>query len=118
MDAGTKAAVLAFDAAADAAQHLRDEAHDTAVRFHRQRRNRRTLTSELDALPGVGPARRQALLQHFGSLRAIRRAPLVAFAQVPGIGEKVAAAIFEALHPDRPSHPLAGQDAAADGGEE
>jgi excinuclease ABC subunit C len=55
-------------------QRIRDEAHRFAVTFHRQRRARRDLRSDLDAVPGIGPRRRRQLLQRFGSLTGVRRA--------------------------------------------
>lgn len=55
-------------------QRVRDEAHRFAVGFHRQRRDKRTLTSELDAIQGVGPATRRKLLSRFGSVRGVRGA--------------------------------------------
>ena len=55
-------------------QRVRDEAHRVAVTFHRRARTMRDLRSELDAVPGVGPRRRRALLAHFGSVAAVRRA--------------------------------------------
>lgn len=71
-------------------QAIRDESHRTAVRYHRQVRRRRTLTSVLDELPGVGPERRKALLQHFGSARAVKQASAAELAKVPGFGPKLA----------------------------
>jgi excinuclease ABC subunit C len=79
-------------------QHLRDEAHRTAIGFHRKTRSRSALQSELQELPGVGPARRQALLKHFGSVRAIREADPDAIAAVPGIGAGIARRVWGALH--------------------
>jgi excinuclease ABC subunit C len=55
-------------------QKVRDESHRFAVAYHRKRREMRDRTSELDAIPGVGPRTRQRLLEHFGSVRGIRRA--------------------------------------------
>jgi excinuclease ABC subunit C len=55
-------------------QHVRDEAHRTAVRYHRQRRDKRTTQSALDRVPGVGPARKKLLLRTFGSVRRILQA--------------------------------------------
>ncbi|MDE3153618.1 MAG: excinuclease ABC subunit UvrC [Acidobacteriota bacterium] len=55
-------------------QRIRDEAHRFAVTFHRKARTMRDLTSELDEIPGIGPRRRRALLQRFGSLSGVRRA--------------------------------------------
>ncbi len=84
-------------------QHLRDEAHDTAVQYHRKVRGRRALTSELDALEGVGETRRRALLTHFGSVRALRLASPSDIALLPGFGAKLAARIFTALHAADPA---------------
>jgi excinuclease ABC subunit C len=78
--------------------HLRDEAHRFAITFHRRRRVKAHFTSPLDAVPGVGPSRRRAILRHFGSLRAVRAATVEALASVPGVGQRLAAEIHEALH--------------------
>ncbi len=78
-------------------QQLRDEAHRFAITYHRKRRQKRTLTSALDAVAGVGPARRKALLTTFGSLDGIRRASLDALAACPGVSPQLARAIHEAL---------------------
>jgi excinuclease ABC subunit C len=77
--------------------HIRDEAHRFAITFHRQRRDKRTLRSQLDVIAGVGPARRKALLQAFGSLKGVRAASQEAIAAVPGIGAATAARIVKAL---------------------
>jgi excinuclease ABC subunit C len=55
-------------------QRIRDEAHRFAVTFHRQRRAKRDLTSELDGIAGIGPRRRRLLLKRFGSVGGVRRA--------------------------------------------
>jgi len=81
-------------------QQLRDEAHTHAVRYHRQVRARRTVASGLDALAGVGPARRTALLTAFGSLDRVRAASPEEIAQVPGFGPVLAARLHAALHPE------------------
>ena len=78
-------------------QSLRDESHRTAVRFHRKVRRKRTLSSVLDDIPGVGPGRKAALLRHLGSLKAIRAANESEIAQVPGIGPALARVIRETL---------------------
>lgn len=65
-------------------QRVRDEAHRFAVGFHRQSRSRRTLRSELDDVPGVGPARRRKLLSRFGSLRGVRSASRAELSAVVG----------------------------------
>ncbi len=80
---------------------IRDEAHRFAVSFHRERRKRTKLESELEAIPGVGPKRRKALLRQLGSLKRVREASADELARVPGIGPKAAARIWRALHPGR-----------------
>ena len=65
-------------------QRVRDEAHRFAIGFHRQARARRTLRSELDEIPGVGPTRRRTLLSAFGSVRAVRSASEAEIAAVVG----------------------------------
>jgi excinuclease ABC subunit C len=72
-------------------QRLRDEAHRFAVGFHRQARTMRTLTSEIDEVPGVGPATRRKLLSRFGSVRGLKRASEAELSAV--VGPKVAAKI-------------------------
>ncbi|MFT5683072.1 MAG: excinuclease ABC subunit C [Myxococcota bacterium] len=79
-------------------QALRDESHRTAVRFHRQKRRKRTFDSALLDLPGVGPSRRTALLKHFGAVAAITSASVAQLAAVDGIGLKMAEGIWAALH--------------------
>jgi excinuclease ABC subunit C len=78
-------------------QHIRDEAHRTAIGFHRKTRSKSALVSEIAELPGVGPTRRKALLRHFGSVRALREADVDAIAQVEGIGAALAAKIHAGL---------------------
>jgi excinuclease ABC subunit C len=84
-------------------QHLRDEAHRFAITFHRQAREKRALRSPLDDVPGVGPARKKALLKRFGSLARLRRAEPEQIAETPGIGPELAAVIFERLHEAEPA---------------
>lgn len=84
-------------AALNLLQAIRDETHATAVGYHRKVRSRRQLTSVLDDLPGVGEARRKALLSHFGSTRALRGASAAQIAEVDGFGPKLAAAVAQAL---------------------
>lgn len=80
-------------------QHLRDEAHRVAVGYHRQRRSKARLTSALDALPGIGPARRKALLLHFGSANGVRQATVEQLSALPGFGRASAEKLWRALHP-------------------
>jgi excinuclease ABC subunit C len=71
-------------------QRVRDEAHRFAITAHRQRRTRQGLASTLDSIPGIGPRRRKQLLQRFGSLDEIRKAPLDELIALPGFNEKLA----------------------------
>jgi excinuclease ABC subunit C len=79
-------------------QRLRDEAHRFAITHHRQRRDRAMTASVLDELPGVGPARKRALLTHFGSPDAIMAASREELESVPGIPGKVARDLHRELH--------------------
>ena len=78
-------------------QRARDEAHRVAVTFNRKRRAARTLTSELLSVPGVGPARRRALLERFGSLAGVQSASTGELAAVPGISHGLAERILAHL---------------------
>jgi excinuclease ABC subunit C len=78
-------------------QRVRDEAHRTAIRYQRQKRSARMTTSALDDIPGLGPARRKALLARFGSVRKLRAASPEMIAEVPGIGPALAERIIRAL---------------------
>lgn len=78
-------------------QRIRDEAHRFAITFHRSRRSKVMLESLLDEIPGLGSARRAALLDRFGSVSAIRKAEIAELASTPGIGEKLALTIAESL---------------------
>ena len=74
-------------------QRLRDEAHRFAITYHRTLRDRKTVRSALDDLPGVGPKRKRELLKVFGSARRVREAPVEQIAAVPGIGHALAGRI-------------------------
>ena len=78
-------------------QRIRDEAHRFAITAHREKRSKVAIASELDAVPGIGPARRKALLKHFGSLEAIRQASLEELAAVPGMTAAAAQSVRERL---------------------
>jgi excinuclease ABC subunit C len=101
-------------------QRVRDEAHRFAITYHRQKRSRRMTTSVLDDVPGLGEARRTALLKRFGSVKRLTAASADEIATVPGIGGKTAELIVRALHPDQPDGPNRTQErvpgAAADVG--
>jgi excinuclease ABC subunit C len=79
-------------------QRVRDEAHRFAVTHHRIRRDRAMTASILDELPGVGPARKRAMLQHFGSPDAILSASREELEAVPGLPGKLAREVYRELH--------------------
>lgn len=78
-------------------QRIRNEAHRFAITFQRQQRGKRMTESTLDRLPGVGPARRKALMRHFGSAKGLRAASAEEISKVPGIGSGLAEKIHETL---------------------
>ena len=80
-------------------QRVRDEAHRFAITYHRAKRSKAMAMSELDAVPGLGPARRATLLRHFGSVRKIAGATEGEIAELPGIGPRLASAVLAALAP-------------------
>ena len=95
----SKPIVLARDSAGlQLLQRIRDEAHRFALGFHRQRRDAKARESILDALPGVGPARKRALIQHFGSPERLLDASPEELEGVPGVPAKVGREIHAALH--------------------
>jgi len=79
-------------------QRVRDEAHRFALGFHRTRRGARARESILDALPGVGPARKRALIRHFGSPERLLEATLAELEGVPGLPARTGRQIHAALH--------------------
>ncbi len=78
-------------------QRVRDEAHRYAITSHRQRRDKAGIASQLDAIPGIGPARRKALLAHFGGIQEIRLASTEELLTIPGITIKLAQVIRATL---------------------
>jgi excinuclease ABC subunit C len=76
-------------------QKVRDEAHRFAIAFHRNRRATALSASRLDDIPGVGPTKKKALLQHFGSVAAVRGASLSQLEDVPGLGKNLARVVFD-----------------------
>lgn len=78
-------------------QRIRDEAHRFGLAYHRSLRTKRGLASQLDAIPGIGPRRRRALLEKFGSLDAIREASVEELMQVPGMTRTAAQKLKESL---------------------
>jgi excinuclease ABC subunit C len=80
-------------------QRIRDEAHRFAITGHRRRRARRYNQSVLEVVPGLGPAKRRALLRHFGGLQGVMRAGVADLTQVSGIGAALARTLYDHLHP-------------------
>ena len=79
-------------------QRIRDESHRTAISFHRKRRSKDMVASELEGIDGVGPALHQALMDHFGTMKKLREANADEIATVPGFGRQRAEKVFAALH--------------------
>jgi excinuclease ABC subunit C len=80
-------------------QRVRDEAHRFAITGHRRRRARRYRESILETVPGLGPARRRAILTHFGGLQGVIRAGVADLEKVSGVGAAMARSIYDHLHP-------------------
>jgi excinuclease ABC subunit C len=80
-------------------QRIRDEAHRFAISGHRKKRARRYNESVLEVVPGLGPAKRRALLKHFGGLQGVMRAGIADLTQVAGIGAALARSLYDHLHP-------------------
>lgn len=89
---------IRFDPAAPAIlllRRIRDEAHRFAITYHRQRRTKRGLASQIDEIPGIGPVKRRELLKHFGSLDGIQKASVEDLMAVPGVSKVLATQIRE-----------------------
>ena len=80
-------------------QQIRDEAHRFAITGHRRRRAKRFNESILETVPGLGPAKRKALLLHFGGLQGILKAGRMDLERAPGVGPTLAQTLYDALHP-------------------
>ncbi len=85
-------------------QAIRDEAHRFALKNHRGRRDRGMTGSILDALPGIGPSRRAAILKHFGSPERFLTATADELSAVPGLPSKVARGVYDYLHKTAPAN--------------
>ena len=94
-------------------QRVRDEAHRFAITYHRQKRSTRMTSSALDGVPGLGEARRTALLKHFGSVRKLRAASVEAITEVPGVGRRTAEAVLAALNDEAGSSTTTSQGEAS-----
>ncbi|MEO8723481.1 MAG: excinuclease ABC subunit UvrC [Sphingobium sp.] len=82
-------------------QRLRDEAHRFAIGAHRTKRSKAITMSSLDEVPGIGPARKKALLMHFGTAKAVKEARLEDLARAPGVSDKVAQTVYDYFHAGR-----------------
>jgi excinuclease ABC subunit C len=80
-------------------QRLRDEVHRFAIGAHREKRSRAIAASPLDEIPGIGPARKRALLLHFGTASKVRAAALEDLQRAPGVSAAVAQAVYDFYHP-------------------
>jgi excinuclease ABC subunit C len=87
-------------------QRLRDEAHRFAIGSHRARRKKEMVKNPLDEVSGIGPTRKRALLQHFGTAKAVSRAGIPDLLSVPGISETVARQIYAHFHANMPEKNL------------
>lgn len=99
-------------------QRVRDESHRFAITYHRQTRRKGALRSALDDIPGVGETYQKRLLNHFGSVRAMREANVEDFEQVKGVGKAKAEAIYQALHAhdgQRPAEDAVSSNSPKDG---
>jgi excinuclease ABC subunit C len=97
--ANTPLMLAAHAPAARLIQRIRDEAHRFAITGHRRRRARRYHESVLESVPGLGPAKRRALLRHFGGLQGVMRAGVADLTEVNGIGAALARSLYDHLHP-------------------
>lgn len=79
-------------------QRLRDEVHRFAIGAHRDKRAKAIGASPLDEVPGIGPARKKALLMHFGTARAVRNASLEDLKRAPGVSQAVAQQVYDFFH--------------------
>lgn len=80
-------------------QRLRDEVHRFAIGAHREKRSRAITASPLDEIPGIGPARKRALLLHFGTASKVRAASLEDLQRAPGVSGTVAQTVYDFYHP-------------------
>ncbi len=85
-------------------QRIRDEAHRFAITYHRSLRGKASVHSSLEDIDGIGPARRRALLAHFGSIKKMKEADTDELCAVKGMNKTAAAAVYAALHPVIPDN--------------
>jgi excinuclease ABC subunit C len=79
-------------------QNLRDEVHRYVIGAHRAKRSKAITASPLDEIPGIGPARKRALLLHFGTASKVRAAALEDLQRAPGVSETVARKVYDFYH--------------------
>ena len=79
-------------------QTIRDEVHRFVISKLRNKRDKASIKSDLDNITGIGPRKRNALIQHFGGVDAIKNAPISDLAKVKGISNEIAAMIFKYFH--------------------
>ena len=84
-------------------QRIRDEAHRVALRYHRRKRDARSMETIFEGLPGVGPVRRRAIIRHFGSVERFLDASQEELEGVPGLPQKTARTLYAQLHRAGPS---------------
>jgi excinuclease ABC subunit C len=101
-DRGSPVTIPKTSAAINLLKRVRDEAHRFAITYHRKLRSRRTIVSELEGIKGVGQARLEILLKHFGSVAAVRDAARDDLAKVAGIPKNVAEKVYGHFHPAPP----------------
>lgn len=77
---------------------IQDEAHRFAIEYHRSLRSKSQVKSVLDEIPGVGPARRKALMKHFKSIEEVKNAEIAQLCEVPEIPERIAGQIYDFFH--------------------
>ncbi len=97
---GKEYTIPAYSSAIRLLWKIREEAHRFAISFHRRLRRKKLVESELDKIPGIGKKRKKILLEHFGSVKNIKKASLFDLTRIPGIGVKFARKIYEHFHPD------------------
>lgn len=98
---GREYTIPAYTSAIKLLWRIREEAHRFAVTFHRKLRRKKLIESQLDRISGIGKKRKKILLEHFGTVKNIKKASLFDLSRIPGIGMKFAKRIYEFFHPDR-----------------
>ena len=83
-------------------QRVRDEAHRFAITYHKRLRGKEMVSSILDEIPGIGKARKRALLERFGGLEGVQQASMDELAEVPGMNSALAQTVWEHLHNSLP----------------